>query len=70
MYPGGFFGTVNLRDCIQNPQDTSQVVIEGDDLMDRTRKQFAVIGLGRFGTSVAITLQSLGHEVLAVDADE
>ena len=38
--------------------------------MDRTRKQFAVIGLGRFGTSVAITLQSLGHEVLAVDADE
>ena len=38
--------------------------------MDRTKKQFAVIGLGRFGTSVAMTLQSLGHEVLAIDSSE
>jgi len=30
-------------------------------------KQFAVIGLGRFGTSVAQELCRLGHEVLAVD---
>ena len=29
-----------------------------------------VIGLGRFGTAVARTLQAQGHEVLAVDYDE
>lgn len=33
-------------------------------------KQFAVIGLGRFGTSVATALFKLGYEVLAIDADE
>ncbi|MBM7854779.1 trk system potassium uptake protein TrkA [Desulfohalotomaculum tongense] len=32
-------------------------------------KTFAVIGLGRFGSSVATTLYRLGHEVLAVDSD-
>lgn len=32
-------------------------------------KQFAVIGMGRFGSSVAKTLYQLGHEVLAVDHD-
>ncbi|WP_319403012.1 TrkA family potassium uptake protein [uncultured Anaeromusa sp.] len=34
------------------------------------RKQFAIIGLGRFGTSVAKTLYEMGYEVLAVDTDE
>jgi len=34
------------------------------------KKQFVVIGLGRFGTSLAKTLYSLGHEVLAVDENE
>lgn len=33
-------------------------------------KQFVVIGCGRFGSSIASTLNSLGHEVLAIDADE
>lgn len=33
-------------------------------------KQFAVIGLGRFGTSVAITLHKMGYEVLAIDNNE
>ena len=33
-------------------------------------KQFVVIGLGRFGESVAKTLYGLGHDVLAVDMDE
>ncbi|MBV8062251.1 MAG: TrkA family potassium uptake protein [Nevskia sp.] len=33
-------------------------------------KQFAVIGLGRFGNSVARTLTALGHEVLALDVAE
>ncbi|MFD3156121.1 potassium channel family protein [Haloimpatiens sp. FM7330] len=34
------------------------------------KKQFIIIGLGRFGTSVAETLYNLGHDVLAVDSDE
>jgi len=33
-------------------------------------RQFAVIGLGRFGQSVAITLAKMGYEVLAIDVDE
>ncbi|MFZ5898769.1 MAG: potassium channel family protein [Bacillota bacterium] len=33
-------------------------------------KQFAVIGLGRFGASLAVTLARMGYEVLAVDRDE
>lgn len=33
-------------------------------------KQFAVIGLGRFGSSVAKTLYSMGCQVLAIDPDE
>lgn len=33
-------------------------------------RQFAVIGLGRFGSSVAKTLSELGHDVLAIDNDE
>ena len=32
-------------------------------------KQFAVIGLGQFGASVAVTLYSMGYDVLAVDVD-
>lgn len=34
------------------------------------RKQFVVIGLGRFGISVAVTLSKLGHEVLVIDTNE
>lgn len=33
-------------------------------------KQFAVIGMGRFGSSVAISLSRLGYEVLAIDSSE
>jgi trk system potassium uptake protein TrkA len=33
------------------------------------KRQFAVIGLGRFGSSVARTLFSMGYDVLAVDVD-
>ncbi|MEM1278774.1 MAG: TrkA family potassium uptake protein [Cyanobacteria bacterium P01_H01_bin.152] len=37
----------------------------------RTRnRQFAVIGLGRFGRAVCMTLNSLGYEVLGIDQDE
>lgn len=34
------------------------------------RKQFAIIGMGRFGSSVAKTLSQLGFEVLAIDHRE
>lgn len=33
-------------------------------------KQFLVIGAGRFGSSVAVTLNSLGHDVMVVDKSE
>lgn len=33
-------------------------------------KQFVIIGLGRFGASVAKTLYALGHDVLAIDSNE
>jgi len=34
------------------------------------RRPIAVIGLGRFGSSVGRTLESLGHEVLGIDSDQ
>lgn len=34
------------------------------------KKQFAVIGMGRFGSSVAKTLYNMGFEVLAIDSTE
>ena len=34
------------------------------------RHQVLVIGLGRFGTAVALELSELGHEVMALDRDE
>ncbi len=33
-------------------------------------KQFVILGLGRFGSSLARTLYGLGHDVLAIDASE
>lgn len=33
------------------------------------KKQFAIIGLGRFGSSVAKALSEMEHEVLAIDLD-
>lgn len=35
-----------------------------------SKKQFIVIGLGRFGNSLAKTVSQLGHDVLAIDKDE
>jgi trk system potassium uptake protein TrkA len=34
------------------------------------RKQFGVIGLGRFGAAMAMTLADLGHDVIGIDGDE
>lgn len=36
----------------------------------RESKQFAVIGLGRFGRAVCATLYRMGYEVMGVDEDE
>jgi trk system potassium uptake protein TrkA len=33
-------------------------------------KQFIVVGLGRFGSSVALTLYKMGHDVLVMDKNE
>ncbi len=33
------------------------------------KSTFAVIGIGKFGTSVCLELESLGHDVLAIDSD-
>ncbi|MCW2278610.1 potassium channel family protein [Heliophilum fasciatum] len=33
------------------------------------QKEFVVIGLGRFGSSVALNLAAMGHEVLGIDKD-
>ena len=33
-------------------------------------RQFVIIGLGRLGTAMISTLQSLGYEVLGIDSDE
>ena len=32
--------------------------------------QFFVAGLGRFGKSVAVTLEKMGYDVMAMDIDE
>ncbi|MGH3448589.1 MAG: potassium channel family protein [Nocardioidaceae bacterium] len=40
-----------------------------DTIRTGDRQAVAVIGLGRFGVSVARSLLQLGHEVLAVDSD-
>lgn len=36
----------------------------------RGNRQFAVIGLGRFGRAVCMTLHQMGYEVLGIDSDE
>ncbi|MFA9558837.1 TrkA family potassium uptake protein [Evansella sp. AB-rgal1] len=42
---------------------------KGDDTVSN-RKQFVVIGLGRFGGSICKELVKIGHEVLVMDKDE
>ncbi|MEN8446583.1 MAG: TrkA family potassium uptake protein, partial [Cyanobacteria bacterium J06555_13] len=35
-----------------------------------TNRQFAVIGLGRFGRAVCLTLHGMGYEVMGIDSNE
>ncbi|MEF2968455.1 TrkA family potassium uptake protein [Paenibacillus sp. M1] len=39
-------------------------------MANKEKKQFAVIGMGRFGLSVADALSGMGFDVLAIDSDE
>lgn len=43
---------------------------ENESVLQKSMSQFAVIGLGRFGTTVALTLASEGNDVLAIDINE
>lgn len=38
--------------------------------MKKSMKQYIVIGCGRFGSSVATTMNLLGHQVMAIDKNE
>ena len=38
--------------------------------MSKNKRQFAVLGLGKFGMSVAMTLADAGYDVIAIDSDE
>ncbi|WP_295916964.1 TrkA family potassium uptake protein [Anaerovibrio lipolyticus] len=38
--------------------------------MVNRKNQFAILGMGRFGISLAVTLEQMGYEVLCVDIDE
>ena len=40
------------------------------NLEEHMKKQAVVIGLGRFGSSIASALYQMGHDVLAIDLDE
>ena len=42
----------------------------GEGIILKSKKQFAVIGLGRFGKSIISELSRMGYDVLAIDNDE
>jgi trk system potassium uptake protein TrkA len=52
-----------LERAVKQKKETSSV-------LKKSMSQFAVIGLGRFGMKVALTLASEGNEVLAIDCNE
>lgn len=40
------------------------------DMKKKNKKSFCIIGLGRFGQTLALNLAKTGHQVLAIDIDE
>src|SRR5699024_5750288 len=48
----------------------SDIALQNDGGLIMKRRDFAVIGLGRFGGSICRELSMEGMEVLAIDADE
>ncbi len=53
---------------MQNKSNLNLLRLLGKDRSDR--RQFGVIGLGRFGRSVCSTLHKMGYEVLGIDVEE
>jgi trk system potassium uptake protein TrkA len=53
-----------LQSFLKEKQTAGRIVPHNND-----RKEFVIIGLGRFGASLAATLHNYGHSVLAMDAD-
>ena len=47
----------------------SEMILNNEIKINKKMTQFVVVGLGRFGRSVATTLSSLGNEVLAIDTN-
>ena len=43
---------------------------QDSSVLKKSMSQFAVIGLGRFGMTVALTLANEGNDVLAIDINE
>lgn len=57
----------NLRSLGRRLTETQPIARPPDD---KAGAPVLVVGLGRFGSAIAQTLASLGHEVLGVDCDE
>lgn len=49
--------------------DSVSAVLPRSETSRQKKEEFVVIGLGRFGTSVAVTLASYDYNVLAIDED-
>ena len=47
-----------------------KVKVEHSPKLKKSMHEFCVIGLGRFGSTVALNLTKEGHEVLAIDSNE
>lgn len=60
---------VQLRPPGQVDARTMRAGDSGEAYKRRGGREFVVIGLGRFGTSLARSLVDHGHDVLAIDAD-
>jgi trk system potassium uptake protein TrkA len=58
---------MNRMKQITQPKNRSEILKKSND--PNHKREFIVIGLGRFGTSLAMTLDAFGHDVLSVDTD-
>ena len=57
------------REDSRRERTTASAVIPYSESHDKAKEEFVVIGLGRFGTSVARTLLAYDYNVLAIDSD-
>ena len=63
-------GVQRVNDPFAGSRGSAPWVPRKGIVMKKQKQSFVVLGLGRFGSSVARSLCELGHEVLAVDRDE